>query len=219
WRVIDTPVLDEAGPWETPRQSRSSRTELMTRPGVLACGLLCAIALNLVVVVLATREQLPPQFPLSDQALETLEPQVTVRPFVSLSSAPEGVAFAADLSEEVLTNLAKQKHLQVFAENGPVSSVAGDRGKQIAHLYIVEGSVRQSADRWRVSTRLIDARTTAVKWAYSANGELRTGSNLAAELGDLITLQLDTAAAASCASARTAGPSKPLSEVDRGGWP
>ncbi|MGO4176000.1 hypothetical protein AB4Z16_28000, partial [Bosea sp. TAF32] len=40
WRVIDTPVLDEAGPWETPRQSRSSRTELMTRPGVLACGLL-----------------------------------------------------------------------------------------------------------------------------------------------------------------------------------
>lgn len=219
WRHIDRPVLAQGEPLENSRQSRSLKpAELMAHPGVMACGLACAVALSLTAIVFATRPQVTSRFPVSALARE---PQVTVKPFVSLSPTSESLTLAAALSEEVLTRLAMQKRVQVFAE--PAGSLAGDLGEKAASRYAVEGSIRQSADRWRIITRLIDARTTAVKWTISTDSELRSGSRvdaLAAELSDLVTLQLERAMSPSKASARAAGSRPhPLSDGDARAWP
>ncbi|MGO4407717.1 hypothetical protein AB4Z10_26085 [Bosea sp. RAF48] len=221
WRdgATPSPPLTEPPDVEA-RSGTVSLVGVAERCGILLGGIFFAVALSLIAVMLLTgREQWAPS-----ASLEAVAPQMIVKPFVSLSPSSESAAFAAGLSEEVLNRLAQQKRLRVFGKDGPAGETSVDPGYRIARQYIVEGSVRQSGNTLRVVTRLIDARTAAVKWADSVDADPRAGSDmeatLATKLADLVVLQTEVPSSSAEALARTARDRRSSeSPPDSPAWP
>ncbi len=100
----------------------------------------------------------------------TEKPSIAVLPFTVMSNDPEQEFFADGLVEDILTTLAKLSGLTVIARNSSfaykgraidVREVAGELGVR----YVLEGSVRKSGSRIRITAQLIDAATGAHKWA------------------------------------------------------
>ena len=102
--------------------------------------------------------------PLGDQ------PSIAVLPFVNLSGDPAQDYFADGMTEEIITALARFKSLFVIARNSSFAyrGHAADI-KQIARelgvRYVLEGSVRNSGDRVRITGQLIAAETGTHIWA------------------------------------------------------
>ena len=97
---------------------------------------------------------------------------VAVLPFESIGGGQDGEDFADGIHEDILTALAKVKELRVIAR----SSVTRYRGRErdlraiateLGAGLVIEGSVRRSGDRVRVTTQLIDAATGQNVWADS----------------------------------------------------
>jgi serine/threonine-protein kinase len=88
------------------------------------------------------------------------QPSIAVLPFVNMSPNPDNAYFADGLSEELLNVLTKIKQLRVMARTS--SFVFKNTRKDIREIgrdlnvgTILEGSVRMSGDRIRVSVQLI----------------------------------------------------------------
>jgi adenylate cyclase len=93
-----------------------------------------------------------------------------VLPFANLSDDPEQDYFADGLVEDIITTLSKISGLVVIARNSSftykgravdVRQVARELGVR----YVLEGGVRKSANRIRITAQLIDAGTGAHVWA------------------------------------------------------
>ncbi|NNK32000.1 MAG: hypothetical protein HKP02_02675 [Xanthomonadales bacterium] len=90
------------------------------------------------------------------------QPSVAVLPFVAMSSGEDDGYFADGLTEEILNALAQLPELLVTARTSsfhfkgqdiPVQDIAAQLGVQ----HIVEGSVRRSGERARITAQLIRA--------------------------------------------------------------
>jgi len=106
----------------------------------------------------------PTALPLPDK------PSIAVLPFQNMSGDPEQEYFADGVTEDIITELARFHELFVIARNSSftykgrsvdVRSVAGELGVR----YVLEGSIRRSAQRIRVTGQLIDASTGNHIWA------------------------------------------------------
>ena len=95
---------------------------------------------------------------------------IAVLPFVSMSASEEDEYFADGLSEELLNVLARNERLQVAGRtssfyykgrNEDLREIAEALG--VAH--VLEGSVRRSGDRLRVTAQLIQAETGFHLWS------------------------------------------------------
>jgi len=102
---------------------------------------------------------------------------IAVLPFANLSTDPENEYFADGITEDVITQLAKIKALQVISR----TSVMQFKGHQLslrdiaARLQVaslLEGSVRRAGNRVRIVAQLIDARTDQHLWAETYDREL-----------------------------------------------
>ena len=98
------------------------------------------------------------------------KPSIAVLPFDNLGGDPDQQYFADGLTEDILTTLARFTQLMVIARNstfvyrGRAVSIV-DVGRDLNVRYVLEGSVRRSGDRVRVTAQLIDAATAAHLWA------------------------------------------------------
>lgn len=113
---------------------------------------------------------------------------VAVLPFVAMSSGEEDGYFADGLTEEILNALAQLPELQVTARTSSFAFKGQDTAvEEIAETlgvrHIVEGSVRRSGERLRVSAQLIRAADGFHLWSetYDSNS------------ADTITVQEDIA--------------------------
>jgi len=97
-------------------------------------------------------------------------PSIAVLPFANISGDPEQEYFADGLVEDIITTLSKLDGLRVIARNSTfickgravdVRAAAERFGVQ----YVLEGSVRKSANRIRITTQLIDANSGSHLWA------------------------------------------------------
>ena len=111
----------------------------------------------------ATTSAVPPRAP------EQLIP-IAVLPFANMSSDPEQEFFADGLSEDLITDLSKVAGLFVIARHS--SFVYKGRtidvrqaARELGVAYIVEGGVRRSASRVRITVQLIDASGGGHIWA------------------------------------------------------
>jgi len=113
-----------------------------------------------------------PALPLPDK------PSIAVLPFENLSGDPEQEYFADGLAEDIITGLSRFRWFFVIARNSTftykgravdVKQVARELGVQ----YVLEGSVRKSGNRVRITAQLIDALTGRHVWAerYDRNIE------------------------------------------------
>ena len=105
------------------------------------------------------------------------KPSIAVLPFQNMSGDPEQEYFADGLTEDIITGLSQQQWFFVIARNSSftykgeavdVRQVAGQLGVR----YILEGSVRKSASRVRVTSQLIDATIGNHLWAERYDREL-----------------------------------------------
>ncbi len=97
-------------------------------------------------------------------------PSIAVLPFASLSDDAEQQYFADGMAEDIIAGLSKFGSLLVIARNSTFSyqgqaidirTVARELGVR----YVLEGSIRRSGPRIRVSVQLIDAETGSHIWA------------------------------------------------------
>ena len=104
-------------------------------------------------------------------------PSIAVLPFQNMSGDPEQEYFADGMVEEIITALSRVKSFFVIARNSSftykgravdVKQVSGELGVR----YVLEGSVRKSGNRVRISGQLIDAATGHHLWADRFEGAL-----------------------------------------------
>ncbi len=107
---------------------------------------------------------------------------VAVLPFKHSAGGAELEALADGLTEDVTTGLARFSYLHVIARNStlqyqgkPVDLRAV--GKDVGARYVIEGSLRKSGSRIRVSVQLVDASTGAHLWAETYDRDLSASNS------------------------------------------
>lgn len=107
-------------------------------------------------------------------------PSVLVRPFANLGGDAEGALYAAGLTDEVLSQLARFKELRVVGRETTksLSATAGtsDIPADLGVRYILEGTVRTSAHGLRVNTRVLAGESAVVLWAHTYEADLTSGN-------------------------------------------
>ena len=97
-------------------------------------------------------------------------PSIAVLPFANMSGDPEQEFFADGLVEDIITTLSKLVGLRVIARNssfvykGQAVDVR-EAARQLGVRYVLEGSVRKSGNRIRITVQLIDAASGSHVWA------------------------------------------------------
>jgi TolB-like protein len=108
---------------------------------------------------------------------------IAVLPFVNMSSDPEQEYFADGLTEEILNSLAAIDSLRVISrtssfsfknQNRPIDEIAAELG--VGH--ILEGSVRRTGGRLRVTAQLIETSSDSHLWSETYDRELTVGNVL-----------------------------------------
>ena len=105
------------------------------------------------------------------------KPNLAVLPFVNLSSDPSRDYFADGIVEDLITALSRFKSFSVvsryssFAYKGRAVDVR-QVARELGVRYLLEGSVRLSGERVRVTVQLVDAATGTHLWASSFDGQL-----------------------------------------------
>src|SRR4051794_34884263 len=105
------------------------------------------------------------------------KPAIAVLPFQNMSGDPEQEHFADGMVEDIITGLSRSKALLVIARNSTFTykGKAVDIkqvGRELGVRYVLEGSVRKSGNRVRITGQLIDAATDAHLWADRFDGLL-----------------------------------------------
>jgi adenylate cyclase len=116
-------------------------------------------------------ENAPPRPAVSDK------PSIAVLPFANMSGDAEQEYFADGISEDIITALSKLSQLFVIARNSSFTFKGKnvhirEVGKSLGVRYVLEGSVRKSGGRVRITAQLIDATTGGHLWAERFDREL-----------------------------------------------
>ncbi|HEX3756890.1 MAG TPA: winged helix-turn-helix domain-containing tetratricopeptide repeat protein [Rhizomicrobium sp.] len=105
------------------------------------------------------------------------KPSIAVLPFVNLSGDPEQDYFTDGIVEDIITALSRNRAFFVIARNSSFTykgkSVATKQvARKLGVRYILEGSVRKSGNRVRVTGQLIEAESGRHLWADRFDGDL-----------------------------------------------
>jgi adenylate cyclase len=114
---------------------------------------------------------------------------IAVLPFVNMSPDPEQEYFSDGIAEELLNLLARIPELRVISRSSSFTYKGKDlRLTQIAEelnvVHLLEGSVRKSGDRIRITAQLIDARSDTHLWSETYDRAM----------GDIFAIQDEIAA-------------------------
>jgi adenylate cyclase len=102
---------------------------------------------------------------------------IAVLPFTNMSGDPEQEYFSDGITEDIITDLSKVSTLNVMARNtvftfkGKAVDV-GQIARQLKVGHVVEGSVRKSGGRVRITGQLIDASKHSHVWAERYDRDL-----------------------------------------------
>lgn len=105
------------------------------------------------------------------------KPSIAILPFNNMSGDPEQEYFADGMVEEITTALSRTRWLFVIARNSSFTYKGRavdvkQVGREMGVRYVLEGGVRKSVDRVRITAQLIDASTGAHLWADRFDGSL-----------------------------------------------
>ena len=124
-------------------------------------------------------------------------PCVVVLPFANLSGDPENEFFSDGVTEDIMARLAGIRGLRVISRTTAmrykgtdlsVPQIAAELGAQAA----VEGTVRRSAERVRVTAQLIDAERDEHLWAETYDRVLEDVFAVQSDVAENIARALDT---------------------------
>jgi TolB-like protein/Flp pilus assembly protein TadD len=163
------------------------RNELQVEPDAETERLFDEIRLSRPCVA-ADIESLDRDTPLVEELLPAQQdkPSIAVLPFLNLSGDPEQEYFSDGVTEDIITALSRLRWFLVISRNSTFvykgrAVDTKEIGRELGVRYLLEGSVRRSGNRLRITTQLIDAATGAHHW----------GQNYDRELTDIFELQDD----------------------------
>ncbi len=137
----------------------------------------------------------------------TVGRSIAVLPFVDMSEAGDQRYFSDGISEEILNRLAQSPGLRVISRTSSFSF--RDESNDIPEIadkldvsHVLEGSVRRSDERVRITAQLIDASTNAHVWSDTYDRSLGD----VFEVQDDIASQVAAALDARLSGARPAAP-------------
>ncbi|WP_026187274.1 winged helix-turn-helix domain-containing protein [Ensifer sp. BR816] len=105
------------------------------------------------------------------------KPSIAVLPFQNLSGDPEQDYFADGVVEDIIAALSRLRWLFVIARNSSFTYKGRavdvkEVGRELGVRYVLEGSVRKSGNKLRMTGQLIDATTGTNLWAERFEGTL-----------------------------------------------
>jgi len=106
------------------------------------------------------------------------KPSIAVLPFQNMSSDPDQEFFADGMSEDILTTLSRVPELVVIARNSTFAYKGRavdvrQVGRELGVRHVLEGSIRKSGSRIRITAQLVDTMSGDHIWAerYDRNIE------------------------------------------------
>jgi adenylate cyclase len=98
------------------------------------------------------------------------KPSIAVLPFQNMSGDPDQEYFADGIVEDIITGLSRIKWMFVIARNSTIMYKGRvvdlkQVGRELGVRYVLQGSVRKSVDRIRITGQLIDVSTATHIWA------------------------------------------------------
>ncbi|BCH22507.1 guanylyl cyclase [Mesorhizobium sp. L-8-10] len=105
------------------------------------------------------------------------KPSIAVLPFANMSGDPAQEFFVDGLTEDIITELSRRHELFVISRTSTFMYKGQSANlREVAHKlgaqFLVEGSVRKSGDRLRVTVQLIDTANDAHIWAEKYDRQL-----------------------------------------------
>ena len=137
--------------------------------------------------------------PKHDEVTAEASPSIAVLPFANMSDDAANEYFADGITEEILNLLAKIPELEVTSRNSAFQ-FKGDNvdiptvAKQLNVAHVLEGSVRKSGVKVRITAQLIDAETDKHLWSETYDRELndifQIQDEIAGEVVDVLHVTL-----------------------------
>ena len=167
----------------------------------------------------ASRERLtvvaqPQQQPAANPGAATTttsDRSVAVLPFVDMSAGRDQEYFADGISEEVLNLLAKVPQLRViartssFAFKGKEADIA-EIARKLGVAHVLEGSVRTSGDKVRITAQLIRASDSSHLWSETYDRQLTDVFAVQDEIASAVVSQLKVSLLGAAPKARATDP-------------
>jgi TolB-like protein len=105
------------------------------------------------------------------------KPSIAVLPFHNLSGDPEQAYFADGVVEDIIAALSRMRWMFVIARNSSFTYKGRavdvkEVGRELGVRYVLEGSVRKTGNKVRITGQLIDATTGMHLWAERFEGAL-----------------------------------------------
>ncbi len=102
---------------------------------------------------------------------------IAVLPFANISPDKEADYFAEGLSEELITNLAKIKEINLIARSNSMKYKNSEKdiktiGRELSTRYIMQGTVRKFKDDLRISVQLTDVSKEFQLWGETYKGKM-----------------------------------------------
>lgn len=139
-------------------------------------------------------------------------PTIAVLPFDDLSADASNEVFCEGLTDEVLNTLARVPNLRVIGRTSSAQFGEGDSdireiGESLGATHILEGSVRRTGNRLRISAQLVSTADSVEIWANSfdrsASDAIQVQTQIARAVVDALAVQLSPQAAGRLAQAPT----------------
>ncbi len=103
---------------------------------------------------------------------------VAVLPFVNIGADQEQMYFADGLTEDLITDLSKNRDLFVIARNSSFAyrnspENVTEIGSELGVEHVLEGSVRKAGDRIRINAQLVDTKSGGHVWAERYDSDVQ----------------------------------------------
>ena len=123
------------------------------------------------------------------------KPAIAVLAFENMSSDPEQEYFSDGIAEDILNGLAKNPNIDVIARTSSFQFKGENRdirhiGQQLDATHVLEGSVRKSGSRIRVTAKLVKVERGARLWSEQYNRELTDVFEIQDEISGAILKEL-----------------------------
>ena len=111
------------------------------------------------------------------RATSHAEPSIVVLPLVNMSGDPDQEFFADGMTEDIITELSRFKHLFIISRNSAFkykgrATNLQQVARELNVQYVIEGSVRKAGNRIRITVQLIDAEKDRHVWAERYDRDL-----------------------------------------------
>ena len=162
------------------------------------------------VIDLVGGDPLPPPAPApASHAVAPAEPLLAVLAFDNLSGDPEMAYFSDGVSEEIQDTVARGADLKVIGRSSSFQLRGADKTvkrvvEELHATHILDGSVRRSGDRVRITTQLIECAGGTTLWTNRFDRDLT----------DIFALQDEIAASVAEALKTTFAPAPKAGSID-----